>query len=74
MAAEGGQDGARQCLTTRKRLRKRQAYCQGALCGPRWKHRELQVTLGFMGAGTGSVQKGSWILVCSRAGTETPGT
>lgn len=49
MAAEGGQDGARQCLTTRKRLRKRQAYCRGALCGPRWKHRELQVTLRLHG-------------------------
>lgn len=49
MAAEGGQDGARQCLTTRKRLRKRQAYCQGALCEPMWKHRELQDTFRLHG-------------------------
>lgn len=26
--AERGHDGTRQCLTTKKRLRKRQAYCQ----------------------------------------------
>lgn len=69
----GGHDGARQCLTTKKSLGKRQAYCQGALCGPRWKPRATGHS-GFVVAGTGGVWKGSWNLICSRAGTETPST
>lgn len=33
MGVERGHDGARQFLTTEKRLRKRQVYCQGPFVG-----------------------------------------